>query len=64
VRAGTTPGERVLQSGDALWIHYAGGAAQSKLAPGLLDRVVGSPVTTRNWRTVLKLDELAQRADF
>lgn len=52
-------GERVRQVGDALWIHYARGAAKSKLSPGLLDRLVGSPVTTRNWRTVLKLEELA-----
>lgn len=53
-------GERVERVGDALWIHYAGSSARSKLSPGLLDRLVGSPVTTRNWRTVLKLDELAR----
>lgn len=51
--------ERITQSGDALWIHYGAGAGKSKLAPSLLDRFVGSPVTTRNWRTVLKLNELA-----
>jgi uncharacterized protein (DUF1697 family) len=54
-------GERVVQAGDALWIHYGRGAGRSKLAPALLDRLVGSPVTTRNWRTVLKLHELAQQ---
>lgn len=53
-------GERVEQVGDALWLHYAAGAGRSKLTPGLLDRVVGSPVTTRNWRTVLALDEMAR----
>lgn len=52
-------GERIARTGDALWIHYANGAGRSKLTPGLLDRSVGSPVTTRNWRTVLKLRELA-----
>jgi uncharacterized protein (DUF1697 family) len=51
-------GERIVQVDDALWIHFAGGAARSKLAPALLDRLVGSPVTTRNWRTTLKLAEL------
>lgn len=51
--------ERIEQVGDALWIHYAAGVAGTKLSPGLLDRVVGSPVTTRNWRTALKLGELA-----
>lgn len=53
-------GERVERVGDALWIHYAGGSARSKLSPALLNRLVGSPVTLRNWRTVLKLDELAR----
>lgn len=54
-----TEGERVRRVGDALWIHYAGGAGRSKLSPGSLDRAVGSPVTTRNWRTACKLAELA-----
>ena len=53
-------GERIVQVGDGLWIHYAGGVGRSKLSPALLDRLVGSPVTARNWRTVLKLDELAR----
>jgi uncharacterized protein (DUF1697 family) len=53
-------GERVAMVGDGFWVHYAGGAGPSRLSPGLLDRVVGSPVTTRNWRTVVKLHELAR----
>lgn len=56
-----TGDERIVRVGDALWVHYDGGVARSKLAPALLDRQVGSPVSTRNWRTVLKLDELAAR---
>lgn len=55
-------GERIVQVGDGLWIHYAGGVGRSKLSPTLLDRLVGSPVTARNWRTVLKLDELARHS--
>jgi uncharacterized protein (DUF1697 family) len=55
-------GERVIRVGDALWIHFRSGVARSKLSPALLDRLAGSPVTTRNWRTVLKLDELARQA--
>jgi uncharacterized protein (DUF1697 family) len=54
-----TQGERVRQVGDAVWIHYAGGAGRSRLSPGLLDRVVGSAVTTRNWRTVSALATMA-----
>jgi uncharacterized protein (DUF1697 family) len=51
-------GELIEQAGDALWFHYAEGVARSKLAPALIDRLVGSPVTARNWRTVLKLAEM------
>jgi uncharacterized protein (DUF1697 family) len=57
-RAGN--GERIAQRGDAFWIHFTAGVAKSKLTPALLDRLVGSPVTMRNWRTVLKLNELAK----
>lgn len=52
-------GERIEQVGDALWVHYPGGAGTSKLSPTLFDRLAGSPVTARNWRTVQKLAELA-----
>jgi uncharacterized protein (DUF1697 family) len=51
-------GERIVPCGDALWFHFAGGVANSKLSPALLDRLAGSAVTTRNWRTVLKIHEL------
>jgi uncharacterized protein (DUF1697 family) len=55
-----TEGERVVQTGDAIWIHYANGIARSKLSPTVLDRQMASSVTTRNWRTVLKLNEMAR----
>ena len=55
-------GERLERVGDALWVHFADGVANSKLAPGLFDRLVGSPVTTRNWRTVVKLGEMTKEA--
>ena len=62
LQARASANERIAQVGDALWIHYGDGAGRSKLTPALLNRLVGSPVTARNWRTVLKLDELAQAA--
>lgn len=62
LRERATSGEQIVRVGDALWIQYAGGAARSKLSPALLDRLVGSPVTTRNWRTVLKLGGLVEPA--
>jgi uncharacterized protein (DUF1697 family) len=52
-------GERIVQVGDALWLHFPNGVGNSKLTPAVLDRLVGSPVTMRNWRTVLKLHEMA-----
>ena len=55
-------GEQVELRQDALWIFYAGGVARSKLTPALLDRVVGSSVTARNWRTVQQLAALARTA--
>lgn len=53
-------GERAAIAGGALWIHYAGGAGRSKLTPALLDSLVGSPITGRNWRTVLKIAEMLE----
>lgn len=52
-------GERIEAAGPAIWFHHPSGSARSKLTPSLIDRLVGSPVTTRNYRTVLKLGELA-----
>lgn len=52
-------GERVVEAGGALWFHYPEGAGTSKLTPSLVDRAAGSPVTSRNVRTVAKLIELA-----
>jgi uncharacterized protein (DUF1697 family) len=54
----TTSGESAAQRTDSLWIHYASGSAKSGITPALLDRLAGSPVTTRNWRTVLKINDL------
>lgn len=53
-------GERVKLVGDALWIHFPGGSGTSKLSPSLMDRLVGSSVTARNWRTVLKIQEMLE----
>lgn len=50
-------GERVRQVGEALWIDFAAGSARSKLSPSRIDRCAGSPVTTRNWRTVCALQQ-------
>lgn len=59
LRERATAGEQVKLVGDALWINFPEGVARSKLTPALLDRLVGSPVTMRNWNTVQKLAEMA-----
>ena len=53
-------GETVKSAGGALWFHFPEGAGTSKLTPAIIDKAAGSPSTSRNWRTVLKLQELAQ----
>lgn len=63
LRERASESERISRTGDALWIHYGDGSGRSKLTPALLDRAAGSPVTTRNWRTVLKLGEMASDSD-
>ena len=50
--------ERLEAAGEALWVHFPEGAGSSKLTPALWDRLVGSPVTARNWRTVQTLAEM------
>jgi uncharacterized protein (DUF1697 family) len=59
LRERATSGEHIERAGDAIWVHYPQGAGTSKLSPALFDRLVGSPVTARNWRTVLKISELS-----
>ncbi|ATB43100.1 hypothetical protein CYFUS_008579 [Cystobacter fuscus] len=59
LRERASAGELLEVSGDALWVLYSSGVAGTKLGPAVLDKAVGSPVTARNWKTVLKLHELA-----
>ncbi|MET0376824.1 MAG: DUF1697 domain-containing protein [Rhizorhabdus sp.] len=51
--------ERIVVNGDAIWIDFKDGVADTKLTPAFIDRVVGSTVTMRNWRTVVKVAELS-----
>ncbi|HEU0100213.1 MAG TPA: DUF1697 domain-containing protein [Allosphingosinicella sp.] len=60
VAARASAGERVEEAGGALWFHYPAGVGTSKLTPALIDRAAGSPVTARNWRTMLELKEMAE----
>ncbi len=51
-------GETIARCGDDLVIHFAGGVGPSKLVPALIDRLVESPATARNWKTVQALDAM------
>lgn len=53
--------ERIEAGKDALWIDYGPRGADSGLTTALLDRLVGSTVTSRNWNTVLELQKLANK---
>lgn len=53
-------GERVGRAGDALWVWFPNGIARSKLSPLLIDKLVDSPATSRNWRTIKHLHEMLQ----
>lgn len=55
IEARGTMGERAKLAGDSLWIHFPEGSGKSKLAPALLDKAIGSTMTSRNYRTVCTL---------
>lgn len=59
--ARAAPRERVAAAGDdALWIDFGESIGDSKITPGSIDRAAGSPVTTRNWNTVLAINAMLE----
>jgi uncharacterized protein (DUF1697 family) len=50
--------ERVAAAGKHLYVVYPDGVGQSKFTHGLIERVLGTRATGRNWNTVLKLNKL------
>ena len=56
-------GEKIKVVGDAIWVDFAESVGKSKLTPVWFEKSVGSPVTLRNWNTVLKLDEMLRDTD-
>lgn len=51
-------GEEIKIVGDAIWVNFAKSVGKSKLTPVVFDKASGSPVTMRNWNTVLKIWEM------
>jgi uncharacterized protein (DUF1697 family) len=62
LRGFAKPGERIEVVGRVAYIHTPGGFGTSKLAEKF-DKGIGVENTARNWNTVLKLKELAEKAD-
>ena len=52
-------GEKIARWGDEVAIHFTYGVGTSRLLPSLIDRLMCTPATARNWNTVLKLGEMA-----
>lgn len=56
--AATGGSETVGNSGGQVYIYFRDGIGRSRVTTPLVERALGSPVTGRNWNTVLKLAEL------
>jgi uncharacterized protein (DUF1697 family) len=50
-------GERAVLVGSAILLHCPHGYGKTKLNNSFFERALGVPATTRNWRTVLALQE-------
>jgi uncharacterized protein (DUF1697 family) len=53
--------DRAVVSGSDVFVLYPKGAGRPRLSGAQLERTLGVPGTSRNWRTVTKLVELAAR---
>ncbi|MDH3301107.1 MAG: DUF1697 domain-containing protein [Acidimicrobiia bacterium] len=53
--------DRLEIIGRELYLWYPNGSGRSKLTGAVLERALGVTTTARNWSTMLKLAELAQR---
>ena len=61
LRGRARDGEKVAHWGEEIAIHFVNGAGDSRLSPTLIDRLIGTPATARNWNTMLKLLEMVER---
>jgi len=58
IQARAEAGELVRRADDVLWIYFPAGSGTSKLTPSLIDKAIGSPATSRNFRTVVALERM------
>ncbi len=52
--------DRAVVVGSDVFVHYPDGAGRPRLTGAQLERAIGVPGTSRNWRTVTRLAELAR----
>ena len=55
-----SPGDRFTVIGREIFLHCPNGLGRTKLSNDYFDRKLGTTSTCRNWRTVLKLRDLAR----
>jgi len=55
------PGERAARAGSVIYLYLPHGYGRTKLNNAYFERALGTPATTRNWRTVLALVEMSAR---
>jgi len=55
-----SPGDELFVQGKDIYLHLPNGVARSKLTNAYFDKTFGTVSTGRNWRTVLKLQEMVE----
>jgi uncharacterized protein (DUF1697 family) len=61
LRKAYTGPEEFFVIGKEIYVYYSGGIGRSKLTLSLIERMLKTTGTARNWNTVLQLRELMQR---
>jgi len=56
-------GDRFRHTGREIYLHCPDGYGKTKLSNSLIERVLATRATTRNWNTVRKLAEMARSAE-
>lgn len=61
LKALTFSGDRLHLAGKEVYLDYAEGAGKTKLTNALLERILETRATTRNWNTVNALNDMASQ---
>lgn len=58
-----TDPEELRMEGREVFVYYPNGMGRSKLSPALIEKTLKTPGTGRNWNTVTKLLEMAEKLE-